>query len=62
MLKLWTNAGKEQAFSNPTRQFTDVEIADLTRDMTGGSEKNAWIMLKDVPKETVMLANPMNAT
>eukprot|EP00973_Karenia_brevis_P005862 798679-Karenia_brevis.AAC.1 len=30
--------------------------------MIGGSEQNSWMMLKDVPKKTVMLANPLDAT
>eukprot|EP00973_Karenia_brevis_P009108 1233378-Karenia_brevis.AAC.1 len=30
--------------------------------MIGGSGHNAWKMLKDVPKKTVMLANPLDAT
>eukprot|EP00973_Karenia_brevis_P052764 7332968-Karenia_brevis.AAC.1 len=42
---------KKQAFSNPTRQFTDADTAGPFRDMIGGSEKNAWMMLKYVPRE-----------
>eukprot|EP00973_Karenia_brevis_P071353 9911600-Karenia_brevis.AAC.1 len=53
--------GKKKAFSNPTRPFTDDEIADLVRDMITGSERSAWMMLRDVPKKSVVLANPMDA-
>eukprot|EP00973_Karenia_brevis_P031473 4341804-Karenia_brevis.AAC.1 len=61
MFKLWTNAGKRKAVQNPTRQFTDEEVADLIRDMVAGSEGNAWMMLRNVPKKSVLLANPMDA-
>eukprot|EP00973_Karenia_brevis_P048946 6788510-Karenia_brevis.AAC.1 len=59
MFKLWTYVGTKQAFSNTTRQFT---VADLIKDMIEGSEQNAWMMLRDVAKRTVMLANPLDAT
>eukprot|EP00973_Karenia_brevis_P005375 733265-Karenia_brevis.AAC.1 len=52
---------KKRAFSNPTRQFTNDEIADLVRDMITGGERNAWMMFRDMPKKSVLLANPMDA-
>eukprot|EP00973_Karenia_brevis_P032087 4426133-Karenia_brevis.AAC.1 len=30
--------------------------------MIKGSETSAWMMLKDVPKKTVYLANPVDST
>eukprot|EP00973_Karenia_brevis_P074901 10408775-Karenia_brevis.AAC.1 len=62
MFKMWTNLGKKHDFSNTTQQFTDAEVADLIKDMVKGSEKSAWMMLKDVPKKTVYLANPLDST
>eukprot|EP00973_Karenia_brevis_P034163 4712276-Karenia_brevis.AAC.1 len=47
MFELWANAGKKKACSNPTRPFTDDEIADLVRDMITGSDCFAWMMLRD---------------
>eukprot|EP00973_Karenia_brevis_P089861 12399799-Karenia_brevis.AAC.1 len=61
MFKLWANAGKMNAFSNLTRQFTDHEIADFVRDMLAGSDKSAWMMVRDVLKKAVLLANPLDA-
>eukprot|EP00973_Karenia_brevis_P006392 869752-Karenia_brevis.AAC.1 len=58
---MWTNAGKKHAFSD-TQQFTDAEVADLIKDMMKGSETNAWMMLKDVPEQTMYLANPVDST
>eukprot|EP00973_Karenia_brevis_P039943 5513364-Karenia_brevis.AAC.1 len=58
MFKLWTNAGRREAVSNPTRQFTDDEIADLVRDMITGSERSAWMMFRDVPKRDSCACQP----
>eukprot|EP00973_Karenia_brevis_P078058 10842589-Karenia_brevis.AAC.1 len=59
---MWTNACNKHAFSGATQQFTDTEIADLIKDMIGSSERNAWMMLRDVPKKTVILADPHDST
>eukprot|EP00973_Karenia_brevis_P052467 7290238-Karenia_brevis.AAC.1 len=48
---MWTNVGKNKAFSNTTQQCTDAEVADLIKDMIKGSETSAWMMFKDVPKK-----------
>eukprot|EP00973_Karenia_brevis_P045708 6329225-Karenia_brevis.AAC.1 len=59
---MWTDAGKRHSCSNTTQQFTDAEVAYLIKDMIKGSETIAWMMLKDVPKNTEYLANPLDST
>eukprot|EP00973_Karenia_brevis_P023956 3302505-Karenia_brevis.AAC.1 len=61
---MWTNVGKKHSFSNTKQQITDAdaEVADWIKDTIEGSETSAWMMLKDVPKKTAYLANPLDST
>eukprot|EP00973_Karenia_brevis_P004994 688480-Karenia_brevis.AAC.1 len=61
MFRLWTNAGNKHASQEPARQFTDEQVAALIRGMITGSERNAWGMLRNVPKKSINFANPMDA-
>eukprot|EP00973_Karenia_brevis_P055056 7654139-Karenia_brevis.AAC.1 len=60
MFKLWTNAGIKHASQWPSRQVTDEQVVALIRGMITGSERNAWLMLRNVLKKSVKLANPMD--
>eukprot|EP00973_Karenia_brevis_P064307 8935398-Karenia_brevis.AAC.1 len=58
MFNMWTSANKQHALSGATKQFTDAEIADLIKDMIGSRERNACMMLRDVPEQTVIPRKP----